>query len=399
MTEQDSESTATGLDRAKARLGLLIADRYRLDALLGLGGMGAVYRAQDFARQTVAVKILNSELMASDAATRFVRESQVMLSIHHPNVVHTLASGCDPALDLLYLVMPLLHGEDLEAILQRSGALDPRVAVRVAIQAARGIAAAHRLGIVHRDIKPGNLFIDGAPEGRVSVRVCDFGIAKSATGTKDLSLTRTGSQLGTPDYISPEQLKDSKAVDPRADIWGLGATLYEMLSGSPPFAHHERVFDVISAILSEDVPRLQDRAPWIDPELALLVHRALLRNPSQRPQAMDEFADALRPFSLGDVTLTRAELVPVLASVKQVPKPAADAAEPQAQPGPALRTIEPSQKAESAQPALRERARSSRTSTVLGVLGLVTVAVASALFWPELQASLRQLIEHLARQL
>jgi len=321
MTNPSSGSAAPTAERAAERIGQVIANRYRLDALLGLGATGAVYRAAHPGGHAVAIKILDPELMASDVATRFARESELMLSIHHPNVVRTLAAGRDETHGLLYLAMPLLQGEDLDAVLQRTGALDPTTAVRVALSAARGIAAAHRLGVVHRDIKPGNLFIDVERDGKVAVRVCDFGIAKSAVGASDVSLTRTGSQLGTPDYISPEQLKDSKSVDQRADVWGLGATLYEMLSGRPPFAHHERVFDVISAILGENVAWLQDKAPWIEADLALVVHGMLRRDPAERPQTMERVVEALLPFSSGDGAILRTNLAPVSPVLRKVAKP------------------------------------------------------------------------------
>lgn len=318
---QPGASTANKVD---ALAGSVVARKYRLEALLGIGATGAVYRASQSAGQDIAVKILDPELMASEVAQRFTRESELMLGIHHPNVVRTLAAGEDQALGVLYLAMPLLHGEDLDAVISRRGALDPVVAVRIALQAARGIGAAHRLGVVHRDIKPGNLFLDLQPDGRLLVRVCDFGIAKRVVGG-DTALTATGSQLGTPDYISPEQLKDSKSVDQRADIWGLGATLYEMLCGQPPFAHHSGVFDIIAAILSEDVPWIQDRAPWVDPALANSVHRALRRRPRERFQSMDQLADALTPHSGGEGSLTRAGLVGVSPHVRGDLKPRSSA--------------------------------------------------------------------------
>lgn len=310
--------------------------------MIGAGATGAVYRARHPGGHAVAVKILDQSLMASAIAQRFVRESQLMMSMHHPNVVRPLAAGKDEKLNVLYLAMPLLQGEDLEKIIERQGALDPTAAVRITIQAAQGIAAAHRLGVVHRDIKPGNLFIDQAADGRLAVRVCDFGIAKSSFsgGKGDSGITQTGSQLGTPDYISPEQLKDSKSVDSRADLWGLGATLYELLSGNPPFAHHEAVFDVVSAILSEDVRWLQDTAPWVDAELAAIVARTLRRNPSERFPDMEAFADALLPHAHGDATLTRAALVSVSPILRKVKK-----ARPERPPAPqntAPRTKRPS---------------------------------------------------------
>lgn len=397
---------------AQKRVGLIVGDRYTLDSLLGLGACGAVYRAREGQGQTVAIKILDPERLANEVATRFIRESEVMLSIHHPNVVHTLASGRDSGTGLLYLVMPLLHGEDLEKVLRRTGSLEPRIAVRLAIQAARGLAAAHRLGIVHRDVKPGNLFIDRAPDGRVSVRVCDFGIAKSGSSPEHLSLTRTGSQLGTPDYISPEQLKNSKSVDARADIWGLGATLYETLAGGPPFSHHERVFDVIAAILGEEVPSISDRAPWIDKELARIVHGTLRRDPSQRPSSIQELADALLPHSASDAELTTVSLASVSErsrrarvdaaaapreSTTGIPAPFGHKGSPVGDRAVASHPVRGL--SASVHPGLSRPVGSRRRARQLWLLGILALTAASIVIWPTLQPFVRELLEPLVRLL
>ncbi len=284
-------------------VGKTLGGGYRLDALIGQGAMGAVYRATA-ASGEVAVKTLSPQVMG-DHSQRFLRESELVRGLKHPHVVRTLDAGADEATGLLFLVMPLLKGRDLDRVLEELGALDPQTAVRIALQAARGLTAAHRIGIIHRDVKPGNLILD-EEDGEVIVRVCDFGIAKQLGG--ESSLTTTGSQLGTPDYVSPEQLKSSKHVDERADIWSLGATLYQMLCGAAPFAHIESVFDLIAAIVTEDVPHLQDRAPWLDASLSLVVHKALQRDPDLRWATMEDFADALRPFSGGDELLEPARI-------------------------------------------------------------------------------------------
>ena len=304
-------------DRAKSYIGKLVSGRYRLESLLGLGGMSAVFQAKDLEGKPFAVKLLYPELLDSEAAERFERESKLVLGLSHPHVVTTLAAGRDETLGH-YLVMPLLSGRDLDAVLELHGALAPESAVRVALQAARGLSAAHRVGIVHRDVKPGNLLLarDGA---EVIVKVCDFGIAKRLGGEADAedSLTATGSQLGTPDYAAPEQLRNAKDVDERADIWGLGATLYQMLCGVAPFSHIESLADLIVAICGEDVPHLQDRAPWVEAGLARAVHRALNRDPNLRPQTIEDFADRLRRFSGGDELLDEARITRVSAAMRQ----------------------------------------------------------------------------------
>jgi serine/threonine protein kinase len=298
----------TAEERAQGLVGKRLGQGYLLEALIGQGAMGAVYRARSATGAEVAVKTLSPELMGGETAQRFLRESELVRGLKHPHVVRTLDAGQDQATGLMYLVMPLLKGRDLDQVLDQLGALDPQTAVRIALQGARGLSAAHRIGIIHRDVKPGNLLLD-EEDGELLVRVLDFGIAKQI-GDEN-SLTATGSQLGTPDYVSPEQLKSSKHVDERADIWSLGATLYQMLCGAAPFAHIESVFDLIASIISDDVPHLQDRAPWLDPGLCLVVHKALLRDPNQRWATMEELADALRPYSGGDELLGPSRIVAV----------------------------------------------------------------------------------------
>lgn len=307
-------------DTAQELVGKTLGEGYRLDALIGQGAMGAVYRATSATGAQVAVKTLTPRVMG-DHSARFLRESELARGLRHPHVVRTLDSGTDEATGLLFLVMPLLKGRDLDRVLEELGALEPETAVRIALQAARGLSAAHRIGIIHRDVKPGNLILD-EEDGEIVVRVCDFGIAKQVGGESEL--TKTGSQLGTPDYVSPEQLKSSKHVDERTDIWSLGASLYQMLCGAAPFAHIESVFDLIAAIVTEDVPHLQDRAPWLDASLALVVHKALQRDPNQRWATLEELADALRPFSGGDELLDASRIVAVSASRRSVVSPRAD---------------------------------------------------------------------------
>ncbi len=306
---------ATVEDRAKSYIGKLVAERYRLESLIGLGGMSAVYRALDLEGKPCAVKILYPELLDGEAAQRFERESKLVLGLSHPHVVATLAAGRDDALGH-YLVMPLLAGRDLDSVLEEHGALLPESAVRVALQAARGLSAAHRVGVVHRDVKPGNLLLD-RDGSEVIVKVCDFGIAKRLGFTGEESLTATGAQLGTPDYAAPEQLKNAKDADERADIWGLGATLYQMLCGVAPFSHIESVADLIVAICTDDVPHIQDRAPWVEAGLARAVHRALNRDPNLRPATVEDFADRLRRFSGGDELLDEARITRVSPEVRQ----------------------------------------------------------------------------------
>ena len=307
-------------DTAQELVGKTLGEGYRLDALIGQGAMGAVYSATTVTGAQVAVKTLTPQVMG-DHSPRFLRESELARGLKHPHVVRTLDSGADKSTGLLFLVMPLLKGRDLDRVLEELGALEPETAVRITLQAARGLSAAHRIGIIHRDVKPGNFILD-EEDREIIVRVCDFGIAKQMGGGSEL--TKTGSQLGTPDYVSPEQLKSSKHVDERTDIWSLGASLYQMLCGAAPFAHIDSVFDLISAIVTEDVPHLQDRAPWLEPALCLVVHKALQKSPNQRWATMEEMAEALRRFSGGDELLDPSRIVAVSSSRRNLVSPRAD---------------------------------------------------------------------------
>ncbi|HEY2408602.1 MAG TPA: serine/threonine-protein kinase [Polyangiaceae bacterium] len=306
---------------AQGPLGKLVADRYRIEALIGMGGMSAVYRATDRDGEPRALKLLFPELIPFEAKQRFEREASMVSGLSHAHVVPALAAGFSEELGTYYLVMPLLNGLDVDALLEKLGALDPVAAVRMALQAARGIGAAHRIGVVHRDVKPSNLMLDRDGEQTV-VKVADFGIAKRLSSPEQ-SLTTTGARLGSPDYASPEQLQDAKHIDERADIWGLGATLYHMLSGLAPFSHLESLSDLIEAICSDDVPHIQDRAPWVEPKLAKVVHRALNRDPNRRYATMEDFADALRPFSENDEQLAEARITAVASLLRHHSAPRA----------------------------------------------------------------------------
>ena len=173
------------------------------------------------------------------------------------------------------------------------------------------MTAAHALGAVHRDVKPANLFLATAENGDVCVRVCDFGVAKLLADADQVDLTATGSRIGSPLYMSPEQLRSSKHVDQRSDVWSLGTTLYEMLSGRAPFAQGESVAAIVMSVSTRDAPPLRTVAPWVAPLLARVVHRAIEREPERRYQTMAQFAAALFDFAAGEDQLTQSMLMAV----------------------------------------------------------------------------------------
>jgi serine/threonine-protein kinase len=289
--------------------GTRVGERYVLSRLLGSGAMGAVYEARGPSGERVALKALFSAAeddgpYAAERRARFLREAAVCATIDHPHVVPVLDHGIDETHNLPFLVMPLLEGEDLAALLDRIGRLEPEVAVALVVQACEGLAAVHARGIVHRDVKPSNLFLENghASEGHIVVKVTDFGLAKAfdadaasagPTASKRGALTATGRFMGTPQYVSPEQAVSAKHVDVRSDVFSLAMSLYHALAGAPAFAYVRSFMGLVLEITSREAPPLQDTAPWVAPSLARIVHAALLREPEARCPNVSELALAL----------------------------------------------------------------------------------------------------------
>jgi len=220
-------------------VGRVIADRYLVLARLGEGGMGRVYLAEHLKiNRQCAVKVMNPSLVNDhESATRFAREASNAAQILHPNVAAVFDFGESDR--TVYLVMEYVDGEPLSRILNHDGALEPRRAVDIACQIAEGLTAAHELGIVHRDLKPDNVIVTQARSGRDVPKIVDFGIAKAASEAPQDALTRSGLVIGTPEYMSPEQLLGDP-IDARTDVYSLGCILYQMLTGSTPFADESR---------------------------------------------------------------------------------------------------------------------------------------------------------------
>jgi serine/threonine protein kinase len=206
--------------------GTVIDGKYRVEDVVGRGGMGTVYRAQHMAlHEPVAIKILRRDAAADEEiVTRFLREGQLAVKLRSEHVarIHDISRTDD---GLPYMVMELLQGADLGQLVEQYGAMAAPIAVDLLLQSCDAIVEAHSLGIVHRDIKPTNLFVSFRPDQTAIVKVLDFGISKAAGGT-DMSLTQTQSMLGTPAYMSPEQMRSARDVDQRTDVWSLGTVLY-----------------------------------------------------------------------------------------------------------------------------------------------------------------------------
>jgi serine/threonine protein kinase len=301
--------------RAASLIGSTLVDRYRIDAVLSAASASATFRVMDLREGAAALKVFYPEYMRGAAGRRFLRDSSALLLLRHPHLVETLGSGSDTQRGLSFLARSLVVAKTLDQVLAELGVLEPAAAVRMALHTARGVNAAHRVGVLHRNVKPQNLFLELRPEDQMIVRVADFGCLRLAS---DLGPSAPAHELppGPPDYLAPELLVPGAEVDERVDIWGVGAVLYEMLAGSPPFGHLEAAGDVVLAITADDVPHLQDRAPWVSPELALVVHRALSRDPLRRFPTLEDFAEALRPLAGGDEQLAYAGITTVAESVR-----------------------------------------------------------------------------------
>ena len=274
------------------RPGDLRVGSYDLLAKLGAGGMGTVFKARHRRmKRVVAIKVLAANL-CSDAAfvLRFQREVETVARLGHPNVV--MAYDADEADIGHLLVMEYVNGRDLASEVEKAGALEVARAVGVAVQAARGLAYAHSQGIVHRDVKPHNLLLDG----QGTVKVTDLGLARltaDAVGTS--KLTQAGGILGTVDYMPPEQAVDSTAIDARADVYSLGCTLYFLLAGVPPFTG-QSLMSILLKHRDADVPLLRRVRPDVPKELEAVCARMMAKAPADRYQAMTEVVAALESF-------------------------------------------------------------------------------------------------------
>jgi serine/threonine-protein kinase len=295
--------------------GRVLAEKYELVKLLGQGGMGAVWEARNHLGKRFAVKLLITQDVAGnpDLAQRFFREAKASAAIESEHIVEVYDTGIDPQSQLPFIIMEMLKGEDLEKLIGRVGPLNVMGVTRIIGQAATGLSHAHSAGIIHRDIKPANIFMTTRGPGDFVVKILDFGIAKQSiealSATGGAGLTKTGSMLGTPLYMSPEQARGLKSVDARTDIWSLGMCLYEALTGQTPWGDVDTLGELILSICSRDVPNVQEVAPWVPEGLARVVHQALERDIQKRMPSSAAFVDALRPFFGGSIALTPEVLV------------------------------------------------------------------------------------------
>ncbi|MEO8228057.1 MAG: serine/threonine-protein kinase, partial [Gemmatimonadota bacterium] len=270
------------LDRLQATL----SDRYRIERELGEGGMAVVYLATDLKHaRPVALKVLRPELTAVVGADRFLREIQVTAKLQHPHIVPLFDSGV--ADELLYYVMPVIDGETLRQRLTREGELPVDEGVALIRAVAGALDYAHRHDVVHRDIKPENVLLhDGQP------LLADFGIGLAVSAMGDDRLTSTGFSVGTPGYMSPEQMAGERKLDARSDIYALGCVAYEVLAGEPPFTGRT-MHAVVSAVMTSDPAPLTERRRAVPEGVGAAIHRSLQRVPADRFATAAQFASAL----------------------------------------------------------------------------------------------------------
>jgi serine/threonine-protein kinase len=291
------ERMSSAVTDAPVRVGEIVAGKYRVERVLGAGAMGVVVAAMHVdLDERRAIKFMRPSSLGEAAnAERFLREARAMarLKSEHVAKIHDVGRLTDGK---PYIVMEYLDGADLKSTLEGRGKLPPAEAVHYLLQACEAIAEAHALGIIHRDLKLANLFLTHRVGGKPWIKVLDFGIAKIADDQEQLHMTGTSAMLGTPFYMSPEQMRSTKNVDARTDIWSLGVMLYRMLTGMMPFPG-SNITEICASIMADQPSLPAMLEPQILPGLEAAVMRCLEKNPAQRFGSVSELMAALSPFA------------------------------------------------------------------------------------------------------
>jgi serine/threonine-protein kinase len=283
-----------------AFVGTVLDGKFQIEKPLASGAAGDVYEALHLGLNSrVAVKVLRPGVpeTADIRRKRFMREARVAARIRSDHVVRVFDIVA-PERGPTYIVMELLQGETLAQRVRRVGALPAAEAVDYIVQAAKPLGEMHEAGIVHRDVKPSNLFLARDADGKTRIKLLDFGVAafQQPVARNESSITLSEAIVGTPRYMAPEQVQSSKRIDARADVWALGVTLYELLAGGPPF-DGQTVLAVLNQIENQEPRRLADRRPDLPAPLVAFVHACLAKDPEKRPADARAVADALVAFS------------------------------------------------------------------------------------------------------
>jgi serine/threonine-protein kinase len=272
-----------------------VLGRYRLEEQLGEGGMGVVYAARHLdLGKAAAVKVVHERNDASDRVRqRFLREGRAAACIRHPNIVDVYDVGTEAG--RIYLVMELLVGEDLRSFLAREGPLSERRAADILVPVVAAVVAAHDQGVVHRDLKPDNIFLSTERSG-IQPKILDFGISKVADAERAATVTATGTLLGTPYYMSPEQATTEQVVDARSDQYSLGVILYECVTGRRPIVDPD-LYQLIRRIVEGDFPAPRQVDPTLSTAFEGVIQRAMSRDPAGRFPTTRHLGRALLPFA------------------------------------------------------------------------------------------------------
>ena len=298
----------------------LVNGKYQVLGLIGQGGMASVYRAIEVPNgRLVALKVLSGLTPSTgetirdgeDGIARFEREARAVETLDTEHIARIYDAGIDLHSGARFMAIELLEGEDLQKLVDRLGRVPPALALRLVGQACVALWHAHGVGVIHRDVKPSNLFLTRAASGKLIVKVLDFGLAKmlgdSRAEASPLSepagLTKPGATLGTPEYMSPEQIMHPKEVDYRADVWSLGIVLYKLLTGVTPHHGYPSIGELLVGVVTKRAPLLRDIAPDVAPEVAAIAHRAIEIDPLKRYQGMQHMLREILERSPGGLEI------------------------------------------------------------------------------------------------
>ncbi|HET7542906.1 MAG TPA: serine/threonine-protein kinase [Polyangiaceae bacterium] len=287
--------------------GALIADRYRVLRMIGEGGMGILYACHDTVlSREVAVKLMRRSLAAEPlVAERLMREAMLAAQLRR-HVAQVFDCGMlrtgEP-----FIVMELLSGRDMYAVLRESGPLQPEELSALMLQVCDGLAEAHGKGIIHRDLKPENLFCATQPDGRTLIKIVDFGVSKQVSGRRMRAQTNPGESVGSPQYMSPEQITAPSEVDARTDIWSLGVVMFELLTGVLPF-RGPGTARICAAVLTEPTPTVSDYRDDVPPALEFIIRRCLEKDRERRFADVLQLASALSALATNAPSVTGFEL-------------------------------------------------------------------------------------------